>query len=284
MIGKTTALAIVTLIALGADEPAIEWARSWDDAFREAKQRNVPIFLAFLKDGCPGSTALLGTTFRDPMVVAYLNEVAVPLAAHTADVGMSHEPEEVVDPKTGAKSYRCPIYKTITCTDHNYIHSQALDLIEVKETPKCFVLGPDGKPVDGTGEVRGSKPKEIVEALRRTQKKIGRPLSRSTYRKAMEGIEAGLAAFDAGDWPSAISVLRGVSRNRKGPEGLRKRADEILAEVNDKGLDLLREAKVILEENPEEGLRRIRKLRSDFRGLPAADEAKRILAESRERK
>lgn len=285
MTGWGSAIAFVALMAVSADEPTILWARSWEAAYEEARLRNVPIFVAFLKDGCPGSMAMQGDAFRDRMLVSFLNEVAVPLIAHTADVGISHEPEEYVDPKTGKRSFRCPLYKTITCTEHNAIHGKALDVIsvKVKRTPKVFVLGPDGKPLERKGEVKSTQAREIVGALMRAQKRLGKPLSRSSYRKASEKIEAGRAAFEAKDYPKAISTLRAVGRNRKAPEGLRKKAEAILEELNGRGLELLREAKRVIEEDPEEGLKRLRKLRSDFRGLPVADEAKRALIEAKKK-
>ena len=50
------ALAATAALAGGPDKPAkvpadsIKWATSWDEAIREAKERNVPIHVAYHKD------------------------------------------------------------------------------------------------------------------------------------------------------------------------------------------------------------------------------------------
>lgn len=273
-----TLIVLASMVA-GPGEGQIRWARSWKVALREAKTRNVPLFLSCLKDGCSVSQGRLATELRDPTLVAYLNEMAVPLAAHTADTGLSHEPEEHQDPRTGETSFRCPIYKTITCTEHNYIYSRAQDLFDLKEIPRCFVLGPEGKPVEGSGEVKGGKAPQIVIALRRVQKKLGKPLRRSAFSRGQERLKTGRAAIGAEEFPRAIRTLQALAGDRKAPKMQREEARVVLSEINEIGLLRLAKAKETLEEDREAGLKLLRKLKSQFKGLDAAKAARGALVD-----
>ena len=47
----TAALALLALPALAKPPVEVRWGRSWDEAVKEAKARNVPIMLGLHKDG-----------------------------------------------------------------------------------------------------------------------------------------------------------------------------------------------------------------------------------------
>ncbi|MCZ6603494.1 MAG: hypothetical protein O6952_10845, partial [Planctomycetota bacterium] len=95
MPGRAAALLLFAVAGIPFDEAQILWARSWEEARKEATTRRVPILVAFLKDGEARSVDVWDTTFQDPAMVAYLNEVAVPLPAHTAAADMGHPPESI---------------------------------------------------------------------------------------------------------------------------------------------------------------------------------------------
>ena len=262
------------------DEAQILWAPSWEEARKEARTRRVPILVAFLKDGEDRSKDVWDTTFQDPMMVAYLNEVAVPLPAHTAAADAGHSSETIVDPRTGKAASRCSVYKVITCPDHNSIHAEGLTFLRVRETPKCFVLGPDGKPLWGTGEVKGTRPRDLLLALKAAQRRLGKPLGRTIYRRAPDKLAQGRAHLEAKEYASAIRALQGLTKDRRAPDVFRKESEELLSEVNAEGMDRVVKAQSVLREEPKEGRRLLREIRATFRGLEASEVAKRALIEA----
>ena len=280
MPGRAVALLLVAVSGVAFDEAQIFWAPSWEEARKEATTRRVPILVAFLKDGEARSVDVWDTTFQDPLMVAYLNEVAVPLPAHTAAADKGHSPESIVDPRTGKTTDRCSVYKVITCPDHNSIHSEALTFLRVTETPRCFVLGPEGKPLSGTGEVKGTRPQDLLQALKAAQRSLGKPLSRTIYRRARDKLAQGRAHFEAEEFAPAIRALQGLAKDRKAPDVFRKESEQLLSEVNAAGIDRVVKAQSVLRENPKEGRRLLREMRATFRGLEAAEVAKRALVEA----
>jgi hypothetical protein len=276
-------LGILGLLPGGPAEDRILWTRSWKEALKEAKTLNVPVYLAVLKDGCGASDGMVANTFQDRTLIAYLNEKAVPIVGHTADVAWCHEQEVTTDPKTGKTILRCPIYKGISCNDHNAIYAEAERLFEFKVTPRSYVLDAEGKPLDGSGKVRGNKPKDIMAALGKAQKKLGKPNSRSVYRGAQVKLAEGRASFEAKEFRKAIKKLGSLSGDSGAPGAMRKEAEKLLAKINEAGFEQLGKAKEVLENDREEGRKLLKKITEDFIGLEVAKAAKRALRESRKK-
>src|SRR5262245_16287284 len=57
----------------------VKWRADYGQARREAQQRGIPLLIDFGSKGCRYCVLLDQTTFRDPRVVAVMNERFVPL-------------------------------------------------------------------------------------------------------------------------------------------------------------------------------------------------------------
>ena len=267
--------------AIGAPPlaPDIQWAKTWEAAVQEATTRQVPILVFVLKDGQAESDAVRADTLTDGRLVGYLNEVAVGVVAHTGDDRNVHSPD-VVEDGSGGVIYRCPLYKTIECLQHNVLHSKVIQLLKADLYPSAYLLGSDGKPLQGRGRVDPMDPGALVATLVQAQKTIGKPMRRSVYAKAEKLVAGGRAAFEAGEMKKAIQTLQAVEKDKKAPEPFKKEATEILNEINQAGMAALREASGLLEQDREAAKKAMRRIRTAYRGLEAGDKAKQALIDA----
>ncbi len=278
-------LALGALGGLGVGRPAarpapeIPWAKTWKAAVREATTRQVPILVFFLKDGQAESDAVREETLTDGRLVSYLDEVAVAVVAHTGDDLFVHNPDPIED-ATGATIYRCPYYKTIECLHHIVLHSKVIQLLGANRYPSAYLLGSDGKPLQGEGRVDPMDPGGLVATLAQAQKKIGKPMRRSVYARAERLVTAGRIAFEAGKTKKAIQTLQAVEKDKKSPEPFRKEATDLLNEINQAGMSALREASRQLEQDREAGKKALRRIRAEYRGLEAGEKAKQSLIDA----
>src|SRR3981081_1057120 len=73
------AIVIVAPDARAQAPQTIRWRTEYAQARREAQEKNLPLLLHFCMQGCFPRKKLEDTTFRDPKVLALLNENFIPL-------------------------------------------------------------------------------------------------------------------------------------------------------------------------------------------------------------
>jgi hypothetical protein len=282
MVRVGIAVVLLTLLVPRAQEREIPWAGTWEEACKEAATRNVPIFLLFMKDGQAECNAVRTGTLTDKNLRAYLYEMAVPVVAHTADEGYCHEAITETDPETGKPIIRCPLYGGISCLEHDALHVKLAPEYKVTAYPKAFVLGPDGKPVTGTGRVMSSDAMEIMKKIRFVQKKLGKPMRRSLFDDAERKVADGRAHFENDDVRKAIKVLQRLVKDKKAPETFKEEARGVLNEINQAGMKRYGEAMELMEKDPDGGKKILRSLRKDYKGVEVAEKARQTLRDLEE--
>lgn len=71
-------LAVATSPSL-AQETTVKWRSDYNAARKEAESKNLPLFIDFIRPACPPCERMENSTFRDPRIVAALNDKYVPL-------------------------------------------------------------------------------------------------------------------------------------------------------------------------------------------------------------
>ncbi len=205
----------------------------------------------------------------------FINENAIPLFGHYED---KHGTVEIVDPKTREKSARCKLFSNLTCEEHKKIYQESSNKFEFKGVPTSFVLKPDG--TEAKRIVGASSNKEIEDAVKAVQKDIGVGMALKVYQGYMACLEKGDAelAKDKPDYQKAIAEYKKVAGLKgKVPDKFLEEAQTRLDKVNEIGAAKLTEAKETLTSDPAEWKKLLQKIRSDFKGLPVAEEAAEIL-------
>ncbi len=112
----------------------IVWRPSFDEAFREAKDRGVPVLIAFNMDGESVCDSILKTHYQDPEIVA-LSRDMVCLIASAFDHG-------------GTDEVPCPRFSFMSCGQHRDIEMKARQTYLKTRTavaPQHLICFPDGR-------------------------------------------------------------------------------------------------------------------------------------------
>jgi tetratricopeptide (TPR) repeat protein len=176
------------------------WSGTFDDAFVEAKNRNVPLVFVFIQDGEEANERVVSGVFSDNDYVKAMKE-AVPVV-------LSHEVhglrEDVVD---GVRVGVCKKFGGCPCASHKELEAEARAEfvgMEVLTPQHVFVL-PDKTVFDRMVDVFA--PSAYADTLRRAQKKLGRGVGREPYRTALQKTEAGRKLLDEEKWNEAAKTL-----------------------------------------------------------------------------
>jgi len=155
-------------------------ARTWADALREARERNVPLFLTLQYDTCGQCDRTKVGLFRDPDFVRACNSEVVMAVGHVAHDGAD-------DPHPEDPSGRCTLYPGLSCMDHIDLFYEGLKRVDFfRISPGNFLLDPRTDDAcrervkwllidEGELPKSGVGAEAYVEKFRQAQAKLGAP-------------------------------------------------------------------------------------------------------------
>jgi hypothetical protein len=117
----------------------VHWQRSFDDARRVARARNMPILVAVNMDGEIASEHFAGVRYRTPETAAQLAKYACVIASVYRHTPRDYDPE--------GKRVECPRFGTVTCGEHIEAERELYDTYfdGVRVSPRHLVLDLEGK-------------------------------------------------------------------------------------------------------------------------------------------
>lgn len=195
----------------------------------------------------------------------------VNVAAHSEK---THE----VDANVGGKRVTvCSAYWNIPCEAHSKCYS-ASGQFEPKITglPTTVYTDSTGKEI---GRVVGGKSSsELVKLQKDYLEKIpGEKIPAGEWNAAKKFIEEAESEFAKGEWKKAVETFTRVSKMARKP--LKDKGAEGLAKLNEKGRELIAEAKGKVETEKEEAKKILKMVVSDFKPLECSKEAATALKE-----
>lgn len=276
---------LLMLLSLGAGPqkappPQIEWVPTLDQAVEIARERNAVILLAFSVDGHRKAKIQRQGTFKNPLFIKRAREELICVIAHRgATRGEEHTPVEIRDPRTGAIGYKCPLYEGVTCEQHRSIYGQLTSRYRFKEPPATFLLSPEGDIILGT---EGFPPQSFhaLKKVDEAQSKLEGPtLGATAYRKVLRSFDKAEGKLVEARYLYAISGFQKILGKKRMTAALRLRAQEALNDINQIGLRLIEKGKKRHQEDPVEGIKQLKKVRKEFKGLEAEEQARALILE-----
>ena len=269
-----TALAMAALPAMAAP-PEIRWARSWDEALKEAKDRNVPIHVAVHKDDSPDCATMAGSVFTSKeFIVASKNWVNVYCNRDTAHGVAKVEGKDV-----------CKLFPAMGCADH-VACEKAVSAQFFKgaiAAPGIVWCDADGKEI---GQFQGAMTaKALLEKMAAAVKKVGPGLALDDWLAAIGHLADGDKAVTDNLFTAAILAYSAVLKISKvpGAKTVVARAQAGLDRVNEQGMLQFQHAQEKVAAKDVKGAREeLTKISATFKGLPAAKEADKALAKIEE--
>jgi len=235
----------------------------WDEAFEEAKRRNVPVLVAIGKDGKDWSSQ-----FKREFLFRFLNDRVIVLVAHR---GGEHQPETRVDPKTKETSEFCPLYPAITCAVHAQIYTDKSGLWDWEEAPYLVICRPDGSThLEKAG---GKGPKGLMEKLEEAQFSLGEGVFASDLTRLEKKLAQGDEKREKGMLKGALKVYEKELSSKRTKGHMKVIVEAHLKDLDVKALQMIEEAK---EKKDLETLNRIAR---EMKGREAGEKAAEAVAE-----
>lgn len=256
------------LAAPSARAQQVELAPSWEDGFKEATDRNVPVLVLIGRDG----HAPWVDFFQQPAFAKFCWDRVVVLIAHK---GGGHQPETKVDPKTKEETKVCPLYPGLTCAQHLAVYEAHAGSWDYKDEPFGVICRPNGTTaLEG---VACSSVKAMMEKLDEAQTGLGEGVFRSDLTKLEKKLEKGDEKLADGK----LKAARGVYEKELKAKGIKsfmtKIVEERLAKLDAKALELIEAAKGLEGKAKVDELHRIAR---EMKGREPGEVADKALAEA----
>ena len=193
------------------------------------------------------------------------------------NVAAHSEKTHQVDAIIGGKQVTvCSAYWNIPCEAHSKCYSASGRFEGIKGLPTTVYTDPDGKEIGRA--VGGKSASELIKMQKDLLEKIpGEKLSSVDWSSANKLIEEAESEFAKGEWKKAVEGFTKVSKRPqkvfkdKGTEGLNK--------LEEKGRELIADAKGKVETNKEEAKKILKIVINDFKPLACSKEATAALKE-----
>jgi hypothetical protein len=194
----------------------LRYVPTYAEAWAEARLRNVPVYLVFLKDNCGACNGIRRSLLVDPAFAAWANEHLVLLVGHSDP----NHPADVEGPD-GKPVAGCPVYPGLLCEQHRQVDvdvevgENGLPRIAVgNDRPTAFLLSPGGDAVRVAGSAlyEGGMIREKAEAV---QKAAGAPVTRSQHEAYGAAFAAVREAAEAGRFKDALKAFQAVEKEAK---------------------------------------------------------------------
>ena len=163
-------------------------AHSWDDALREARERNVPILLSLQLDTCGQCDRTKVGLFMDPAFIHCCNEQCVFVFGQDPGDAKEH-------PHPAGTDGRCTLFPQITCAEHEAIFEVGLRQIDsFVVSPGNFLLDPRVPDEESEAAKRiligerelpkwGGGADVYIAKIAEAQAKLGAAIDRETWSK-----------------------------------------------------------------------------------------------------
>jgi hypothetical protein len=187
---RTVGFRVVTRTGEGLPPRQVErlrLAQTWEDAVREAQERNVPILVTLHYDTCGQCDRMKVGVLADPAFIAYANEHFVVLAGQDpGDAGSQ--------PHTPGPEDMCPYWQGLSCLEHQLNFLSVADLVGgFAISPGNYFVNPhvgdDAEPEERILVVERELPKwgggteKYLKEARNAQAALGVGISRSAWEK-----------------------------------------------------------------------------------------------------
>jgi len=193
------------------------------------------------------------------------------------NVAAHSEKTHQVDAIVGGKQVTvCSAYWNIPCEAHSKCYSAANQFENIKGLPTTVYTDADGKEIGRA--VGGKSASELIKMQKDLLEKIpGDKISIDEWNQAKKMIEDAESYFAKMEWKKSVE---GYTRLSKQPKKLWKdKASEGLAKLNEKGRELIADAKGKAETEKEEAKKILKLVASDFKPLDCSKEAAAALKE-----
>jgi tetratricopeptide (TPR) repeat protein len=283
---------LAAALAAGPRDPQIRWCPDYDQAFVEARDRNVPVLVAFIQDGEAQNEQMVTECYSDrPFIRQTKLTVNLIASQGTSD---RHGVAEAKGPD-GTVRKVCKKFGSVTCIEHQQIERRAfLDFSTdgTIHTPHHVLVTPDGEVITRADDYIECS--QLMSMIQMARARVGPGLDQDTYETVQENLEKGEAALASKEYGTALECFtRAADVKALAPilERVREKRDALVA----KGWELLEESKRLAKEKQYvEALSILEDIQGEFRRVrdlarevktqkdllhanPEAQEARRIL-------
>lgn len=269
----------------------VRWARNYDAAFAEAKERNVPIVIIFIQDGEAQNEEYALEVTTDKEVLKVSRQAVFMIASQGSE---ENHGRKVVTDKNGQNRNVCAKYGEVSCLDHQRIERQAFLQYTTGEinTPHTYVCDTEGKVLSEEDDHIPTA--VLVKMVNSAIATLGKGMSEDEWvdsqaslvvaEEKWKKVRESTQKFPLGsDLPDAIRLYSEVALPAR-KDALAERARKRLAEIVALGDELVKDA--ALKEERElwgEALAHWRVLSTQWKGTALEKTAKTKLRELQDR-
>jgi thioredoxin-related protein len=272
-----TAAVLALLVVPAFAKPPVDgihWAKSWDEAIKEAKERNVPILVTFHKDNCPRCTGMDSSVFNQKdFIAASRRWVCVYCNKDTGHGTVKVDGKDM-----------CKICPSITCEEHvkcDQDSGSGKYFNGTIGTPATVWADQTGKKIgDNQG---GMSSKQLLEKLAEAEKQVGPGLDEDAYSMLQDKLAAGEKAAADGNVKDAVeayaSAVKSMAKNAAAKTWVDK-AQAALDKLAEAAKKKIEEATAAKDAGDFAKARELLKaVLADFKGQPVAKEAEKAMAD-----
>jgi hypothetical protein len=272
----------ILAIAFGADGLAAQkapkktllWVRDYDAAFAEAKERNVPVMVAFIQDGEPQNEQMPAEVYPNSKVM----EASRLLINLIASRGTAAEHGEAVVTEGGEKRTVCAKFGIVSCLEHQKIERRAfLEFTQGEiDTPAHVFASPDGKEMFRADDFVDAA--ELVRMMKQAVERVGPGVKAEDYQQIQRDLREGddlLAKKAIGAAAKKYATVAAKAYRIASVE----RARERLAEIDRMGASEIAECDQKLQDKDYLGAyQALERVARVFKGVRAEKDARSRLA------
>ena len=194
----------------------------------------------------------------------------VNVAAHSEK---THEVDAMI---AGKRVTVCSAYWNIPCSAHSACYSASGQFEGIKGLPTTVYTDADGKEIGRA--VGGKSASELVKMQKDYLEKIpGEKIPADEWNASKVFLEQAGSALAASEWKKAVEGYTKVSKMPR--KVLKDKGAEGLAKLNEKGMELVADAKGKIETEKEEAKKILKLVAADFKPLACSKEALAALKE-----
>ncbi len=262
------AIFFIQVPTLGQKKSQVRWWRgSFDAAIQEAKERNVPLFIALIQEGEEANERLVDDVFTNKNFVA-ITKNAVPVLANKGSHGSK---SQLIG---GVKKEVCRRMGGATCEQHQDLEARIFREFFVGEealTPQVMVCRINLKLVERIVDVAG--PRAYADAVKKAKKLMGPGLDAAMFKVARGKITRGRNLIRMGQYRQAWDEISDLAKIG-GPSPLVKKAIALHKKVEAKVNGALEAAYAAADRNDYwTALGTLERVAREFKGTPPAKKA-----------